>query len=323
MHESHPSPGRLPGGFEILPRPRTAAGALRRVGVEIEFTGISVRDAARALGRWLGREPVEEDPHAYLVPSERLGDLLIELDVRHVHAQRRDPTLPWQPGPRSATVLGWALSRVVPRELVTGPLGVEQLGEVDAAIAVLRAAGATGRGATAFGSLGLHFNVDPPRTDARTLAAFLKALLLLEPELRRGSAGGGSESWPYLPAPYPRAYARRVVAPDYWPDLATFADDYLAANPTRDRSLDLLPVLLHLDPERVRARLPHEKIGNRPVLHYRLPQARVGEPGWGLSADWNRWVAVERLAADPERLHALGRADGQLAGRPRERTGFA
>lgn len=99
-----------------------------------------------------------------------------------------------------------------------------------------------------------------------------------------------------------------MVASGYRPDLAGLAGDYLAANPTRDRGLDLLPVLLHLDPARVRAALPREKVGARPALHYRLPRARVGEPGWGVAPAWDGWAAVERLAGDPDRLAALGRA---------------
>jgi hypothetical protein len=54
--------------------------------------------------------------------------------------------------------------------------------------------------------------------------------------------------------------------------------------------------------ERVRARLPNEKIGKRPTFHYRLPDARVSDPGWSIAPDWNRWVAVERLAVDRPRL---------------------
>ena len=120
----------------------------------------------------------------------------------------------------------------------------------------------------------------------------------------------GTPAWrpAFPPAPYPAGYVRRVVAPDYRPDLARLADDYLAANPTRDRGLDLLPVLLHLDGARVWARLPREKVGARPVLHYRLPRAHVGEPGWGIGPDWDRWAAVERLAADRGRLAALALA---------------
>jgi hypothetical protein len=155
-------------------------------------------------------------------------------------------------------------------------------------------------------SLGLHFNVDPPRLDAETIMAFLKAFLLLGEGLRRDIARGSSRLAFVLPPDYPKSYVRRVLAPDYWPNLATLTNDYLAANPTRKRALDLLPLLAHLDEERVRSLLPHEKIGPRPVFHYRLPLAHVSEPNWSIMPDWDRWLAVERLASVPDRPHALG-----------------
>ncbi len=279
----------------------------RRVGVEIEFMGLGARAAARALAAGLGGTVVEADPHAFLVRGTPLGDVAVELDIRHVHPRAHGRTLPVRLGARAAAWLGTALGGVVPRELITAPVPVDGLAEVDRAVEVLRRAGATGRGATLFGSLGLHFNVDPPGLGAEALAATLKAFLLLDPWLRRGVAAGRARRPSFLPAPYPAGYVRRAVAPDYWPDLPTLADDYLAANPTRDRGLDLLPVLLHRDEARVRARLPREKIGARPALHYRLPQAHVGEPGWSIMPDWDRWTAVEGLARDPGRLRALGR----------------
>ena len=69
---------------------------------------------------------------------------------------------------------------------------------------------------------------------------------------------------------------------------------------TRKRALDLLPLLAHLDEERVRSVLPHEKIGSRPVFHYRLPHAHLSDPTWSIMPDWNRWLLVERLASDLE-----------------------
>jgi hypothetical protein len=90
--------------------------------------------------------------------------------------------------------------------------------------------------------------------------------------------------------------------------MAAFIDDYLAFNPTRNRDLDLLPLLHYFDETRVRAVLPNEKINGRPTFHYRLPDARLSDPGWSIAPDWNRWVCVERLAADRERLDAFGAA---------------
>jgi hypothetical protein len=85
-------------------------------------------------------------------------------------------------------------------------------------------------------------------------------------------------------------------------------DDYLDASPSRNRELDMLPLFAHLDHDRVRARLPYEKISARPTFHYRLPDSRVDDPAWTIAADWNRWVEVERLACDPARLVRLAAA---------------
>ena len=54
--------------------------------------------------------------------------------------------------------------------------------------------------------------------------------------------------------------------------------------------------------------MPNEKINQRPTFHYRLPDAGVSDPGWSIAPDWNRWVAVERVADDRDRLDSLGRA---------------
>jgi hypothetical protein len=43
-------------------------------------------------------------------------------------------------------------------------------------------------------------------------------------------------------ADYPQVYKRRVLDPDYWPDQPKPTEDYLAANPTPKRALDLLPL---------------------------------------------------------------------------------
>lgn len=288
--------------------PPDGAGA-RRTGVEVEFTGLAAESAAKALCRGLGGTVAEEDPQAFVVQGSRLGDLAVELDIRYVHPAKHGTSLPVHLGRRSAAWLGALLAPFVPRELIVPPLPPARLAEVDQAVDALRAAGASGRGTTWFGSLGLHFNIDPPSLEAGTLVRFLKAFLLLEPWLRRRTVQGGRwRRTALLPAAYPAGYVRQVLAPDYRPDLATFADDYLRANPTRDRALDLLPVLLHLDRTRVRDRLPFEKIGGRPALHYRLPRAHVGEPGWSILPDWNGWMAVEQLAGEPERLAALSLA---------------
>jgi hypothetical protein len=43
----------------------------------------------------------------------------------------------------------------------------------------------------------------------------------------------------------------------------------------------------------------------RPTWHWRLPDSRVGAPGWSILPAWERWVEVERLASDPWALTEL------------------
>jgi hypothetical protein len=177
-------PRRSAVAFDPLLSRRATSGA-RRVGVEVEFMGLSARTAAQALSVELGGTLAEEDPHAFLVRGACLGDLTVELDIRYAHPQRAyGTTLPLRLGPRTAAWLGSALSGIVPRELITAPMALDRLPDVDQAIDVLRRAGATGHGTTRFGSLGLHFNIDPPSLSAEPLTATLKAFLLLEPWLR-------------------------------------------------------------------------------------------------------------------------------------------
>ncbi|MGE0225105.1 MAG: amidoligase family protein [Acetobacteraceae bacterium] len=280
----------------------------RCVGVELEFLGLSAADAARALARGLGGSVTAEDPHAWRVQGGRLGDMSVETDLRLVHPQRQHGSGVRKLPPWIAAILGSVLSPVVPRELIVSPIQARRLIEIDDAVTVLRSAGARGRGVVLLDSLSLHFNVAPPATDAATLTACLKAFLILEPRLRDHIARGRLRHRRALPPPYPDAYRRRVLSPDYRPDLPGLMADYLAANPTRKRGLDMLPMFAHLDEARVRSVLPLEKIGPRPVLHYRMAQAHLSEPGWSIMPDWRRWLSVEALAADPEALQQQGRA---------------
>jgi Putative amidoligase enzyme len=294
----------------IAPRPvlpNRTPGADRRVGVEIEFLGLSARAAAMILARHFGGAAEAEDPHAYRIQGTRLGDIAVEMDLRHVHPRRRG-NLMVKPGARTAALLGRLLSPVVPRELIVAPIAVHCLPEIDTAVSILHVAGARGCGVVLLDSLGLHFNIEVPAADAATVTSCFKAFLILEPRLRREIAQGSLRRTLALPPPYPEAYRRRVLDPAYWPEMPDLMVDYLVANPSRKRGLDLLPLFAHLDEERVRAVLPREKISPRPVFHYRLPQACPGVPGWSVMPDWERWLAVEALAADQAALLAQNRA---------------
>jgi hypothetical protein len=295
-----------PEDFRRPPWLHNAEGRTRTVGVELEFAGLTAEASARALAEGLGGTVVEEDPHAFTVRGSALGNISIELDSRYLHPDKY-PFLGGV-GAKLASWIGSAVSYVIPCELVTSPVPIDQIHLVDRATEVLRRAGGKGTQDGAFFAFGLHFNPEAPRLDVGTIASFLKAFVLLNAWLRRQVAPDPTRDLLGFADPFPDEYVRRLASRDYCPDIPTFIDDYLIANPTRNRDLDMLPLLLFLDERRVRAVLPNEKIGKRPTFHYRLPDARVSDPGWSIAPDWNRWVSVERLAADPERLERLGNA---------------
>jgi len=280
-------------------------GEVRTVGVEIEFVGPSAEETVQALQEALGGRLIEVDPHSFVLKDSAIGELTVELDSRILHPGKgygsRKGVLP-----KIAALFGFAASYLVPCELVTAPMPINRLPDLDRVLDILRKLGAKGTQDAALYAFGLHFNPEVPRQDARTLAAHMKSFVLLNPWLRREVSPDRTRNLLGFADPFPTEYVRRIVSPDYWPDIPRFIDDYLSANPTRNRDLDLLPLLHHLDCDRVRAVLPNEKINGRPTFHYRLPDARVSDRGWSIAPDWNRWVAVERLAADRETLDKVG-----------------
>jgi hypothetical protein len=103
---------------------------------------------------------------------------------------------------------------------------------MDTVVASLRSGGAYGRATVLWNLLGLHFNIDPPRLNAATVTASLKAFLLVNDRLRMKTVRGRFRRALALSPDYPQAYKKRVLNPDYWPDRPKLTGDYLAAKPT-------------------------------------------------------------------------------------------
>ena len=82
------------------------------------------------------------------------------------------------------------------------------------------------------------------------------------------------------------------------PSLEELIDDYLEFNPTRNRSLDMLPLFQYLDKERIDAVIDDERVKPRPTFHYRLPNCDIDDPGWNLDNSLDTWLQVEQLAFD-------------------------
>ncbi|SNT23022.1 amidoligase family protein [Tropicimonas sediminicola] len=302
----HASEAALPaGGYEALPdisclvpKVRSLGPAdRRRVGVEIEFGGLSPEAAAACVADVLGGRPERLGPGNWWVSGGRHGDVKIYLDTA------------WRPSEDSALArAGVELGRsVVPVEIVTEPLPQSALPEVGVLIGSLDEAGAEGTEAGLLRGYGLHLNIelaDPE--EGADMARIALAYGLLEGWLRhRDPLDTGRRMLPFVD-PWPTSLTADLAAE--WPDLDRqgLLEALHRHISSRNYGLDLLPAWASVAREDFTRWMPEDSsVTARPAYHYRLPDCRIGSPGWSLAYEWNRWVLIERLAADSRRLTAL------------------
>lgn len=301
----------------------TAEGAPRRVGVELEMNGLALDAAAAVVAGTFGLATRPEGRYERRLTGDPAGDWLVELDfalLKRMGREAREPdTLGGELGRSAEQALALVSEIWVPVEVVSPPLPMARLAEVEALIARLRAAGAKGTADRVLNAFGLQLNPEVAATDAAHLTAVLRAFLCLHDWIVARRPLNLSRRMTTFIDPFPRGYVRLVADPGYAPDRDGLIADYLHWNPTRNRALDCLPLFAHLDPDRVAAAVQDDRIKPRPAFHYRLPDCEIDDPAWGLAGPWGDWVAVERLAADPARLAGCGAAYAAFLDRPVER----
>ncbi len=294
----------------------TEDGEPRRIGVELEMIEVDVDTVSGILAGQLGGEIEKTSRYEHVVHGDDAGDWRVELDYAYLKERGRERDGAGDddgPGDEigelvadvAESMLRAGAEAVVPVEIVSPPLPLPRLADVQALVPVLRDAGAKGSGAGLSYAFGMQLNPELPGLDARTVAAYLKAFFCLYDWLSARASVDLTRRLTGFSAAFPGSYVRRVVDPDYWPDLEALIDDYLEDNPTRNRALDMLPLFLHLDRERVRAVVDDPRVKARPTLHYRLPNCEIHRDDWGIHLAWGDWLQVEALAADRDRLAEL------------------
>ena len=299
--------------FRLPDRMETPDGSIRRVGVELEFAVVSARDGAELVYRLFGGTIERQDAHRFKVVDTSLGDFVCELDSQYVHGKglpgehsKLDKLLTRFRG-RFRELLGDVSSLVVPCEIVCPPVQIDKLHELHGLVGGLRDAGASGTRDNLLYAFGAQLNPELPDHSGAYIASVLKAYVLLSDWLR-GVIDVDPTRWlTSFADPFPKAYVRKLLKPDYDTDRDHVIADYLAFNPTRNRELDLLPLFARLEPEKVQSSCDDPLIKPRPTFHYRLPDARLDEENWSVALEWNRWLMVEKLAAQPDLLAAMAK----------------
>jgi hypothetical protein len=284
------------------------SGRPRRVGVEIEFGELPVEEAARIVAGTFGGTVTPRSDYERTVRDTSLGDFVVEIDfelLKKLGAERADrETEPawWEKLPEE--LLAAVSGEFVPVEIACPPIPLPSLDALELLVRALGAAGARGTGAMPHYAFGLHFNVEPPSLAIDELLAYVRAFAILEPWLRERTRVDPTRTALPFVRPWPETYVLRILDDGYAPGSAAFVADYVHDNASRNRALDLLPILATIDAARIE-RAVERPVAARPALHYRLANSRIGEPGWRIRDEWEPWLAVETLAADRSRIRSL------------------
>jgi hypothetical protein len=180
-------------------------------------------------------------------------------------------------------------------------------------VSELRRAGAIGTEESLIAAYGVHINTEIPRLDADTLFAYLRAFAILQWWLVDAHEVDATRKVsPYVDL-HPEVYLREILSKSE-STMDEIFTNYLDHNASRNRALDLLPMLAEIDSDRVRVAVDDPKIKARPAFHYRLPNCHIERPDWSLASSWNTWCVFERLADRKDDLDALA-AEFLAAGR--------
>lgn len=291
--------------------PNTETGNRRRAGIEFELAGPGLSDMSLWVQQIFGGEIVVKTRFEYEVRNTEFGDFTLELDSAYLknlaEEQAQSDSSSSQLETIYAELLGKTSELLVPWEIVTPPIDFADLVKLRELVDTLRNHGALGTRHALHYAFGVHLNPELPSLETSVIVDYLRAYFCLYDWIKdKENIDLARKLTPYINH-FKKSYIEKVIDPDYQPTEQQMIDDYLTHNPTRNRSLDLLPLFAYLDKERVFKQIDDPRIKARPTLHYRLPNCDIDNPNWNLDQPWGLWLEVEALANDRKRLHNLCR----------------
>lgn len=291
--------------IESPPETSNASGKPRCVGVEIEFANVNVVDCAQLVENLFGGTQEPQSEHRATITGTPFGDFTVELDWQgaHKNQDKANDSIEAEIETGAREMVGHAVAGLVPTEVVCPPIPWNQLDALTPLFDALRGAGAQGTEAGVLHGFGLHLNPEVANETADYALRHLQAYAILEDWLREDiHIDVMRRVLPHID-PFPAPYLQQIMAATYAPDMQQLIGDYAMANQTRNRGLDMTPLFRHIDEKTLLATMDDASLVKaRPTFHYRLPNAKLSQAGWNAVVEWNRWLEVEKLAADTARL---------------------
>ncbi|MGF2735276.1 amidoligase family protein [Marinobacter sp. DUT-1] len=292
-----------------LPEVRlNSEGEERRVGVEVELSGLGYEVLVDHASRLLDAPATTISRYVTRIDT-LLGPFTIELDSDPIKgldlADERLPSSIRELGGQAMDVIDAAAERVVPLEIVTPPIPLSRLQDVETLVDELHLLGALGSREAIYFAFGLQLNPELPDLQPATIVRYLQAFAALYDWLKARHQLDISRKFTTYIEPWASRYTDELMADSYAPDQTQLMRDYLEFNPTRNRALDLLPLFSHLDADLLVEYVRDPRIKSRPTLHYRLPDCDIDNPEWHFSSVWNDWVILEQIANRADDLAEL------------------
>ena len=276
----------------------------RRVGFEIEFSGLSIDALAEHIQELLGGNIEKKHKNLSMLTNTSLGSFKLELDAQPLkelakksQEKQKNVAIDWEGAVEN--LVSSSLLGLIPIEIVTPPVNVEEIGRLDEIIEILKKSHACDTHKSVLTAFGLHINPEVPALESAKILAFMTSFVLLNDWLKDSMPLDFSRKLSGFVSDYPRTYCRKILNPDYQPNIKELIDDYLVENDSRNRGLDMLPLFAYLKKD-IMEQYPDIKINPRPTFHYRLANCQFSKPGWDVSTEWKRWLHVEALAKDSE-----------------------
>lgn len=302
-------------GYLEPPHLKNKAGEERTVGYEFEFTGIEIEQVAHLVKNLYGGKIEKISTYEFEVQDSEFGTFKMELDAQLLRDKKYEKLLESvgidvndiQDKDSKEQKLMEMAATIVPYEIVTPPIPLSKIEALDHLVEILRERKVKGTGSSILYAFGMHINPEVPDDSVKSILNHTRAYVMLDPWIRSEADINMSRRITPFIDPYSEEYVTLILNPEYTPDLKTLIQDYFEYDNSRNRSLDLLPLFMHLDQKTTSSMIDEELTTARPTYHYRLPNCSFEKKEWSPALEWNRWVRVERLADDEEQLEELSR----------------
>ncbi|MEC8066660.1 MAG: amidoligase family protein [Pseudomonadota bacterium] len=294
---------------------KSKKGHVRKLGLEYEYSDLPLDETCKLIQNLFGGEISCINNSVYEVEGTKLGTFKVELDALPVQ-KLSEQNKKIQTKSKQSLVEEFQVKAgagveefstfFTPFEIVTPPIEMTDLEQMKKLEDALREHNAAGTKSSFKYAFGLHLNPEVYDDSAQSIVAHLQSFLMLEPWLIKNHNIDFSRKLTSFIDPFPKKYIKHVLREDYQPNMDQLIDDYHAQNPTRNRSLDLTPLLCFINEERVRNLYGEkEKINKRPTFHYRLPNCEIGQKNWSFKHELELWLKVENLAHNQKCLKQL------------------